>query len=443
VKRNGYATFWMTLFLLPLAFDYKTADDHASHLAQYLLVAPTLAAGGLLLLIAPAAAARTTLQRLVSLALLLAIPGSLVAQLINDNDVNNYLRVLLPFALFFIGYHVACRGWDARRTEQIERAVFWSSVVCFVFSFCFGLATVHGLDNLRFRIISPTFLGLQGILLHEFVIAKRVRVLTAALFAAMLVAELLSVTRSLLIGTLLLLALATWMAAPSLSHFVRSAARALAIGIVLAGLAFTASSVVPGVTDHWTQRIFASKATESGRDPTTITRLAEMKDQYDQVTSSAESILFGEGYGHYYRFSPSYLPDLAGQFSDEDFYAVHEWFPGHNFWVYQFFAGGLVFGVGLPLALLGALAVCAFSYRRWRAKAPDAPYLPVLGRAILLVASLPATSIGGNPLGSRYSGVIYGVGLGLMVAAYGRVLYATHTAARHKRAGERLRASYR
>ncbi|MDL5448068.1 hypothetical protein QSH86_24890, partial [Escherichia coli] len=86
-----------------------------------------------------------------------------------------------------------------------------------------------------------------------------------------------------------------------------------------------------------------------------------------------------EGYGHYYRFSPSYLPDLAGQFSDEDFYAVHEWFPGHNFWVYQFFAGGLVFGVGLPLALLGALAVCAFSYRRWRAKAPDAPYLPVLG----------------------------------------------------------------
>ena len=30
------------------------------------------------------------------------------------------------------------------------------------------------------------------------------------------------------------------------------------------------------------------------------------------------------GYGHDYRYSPAYLPDLAGQFSEKDFYAIKE-----------------------------------------------------------------------------------------------------------------------
>ena len=41
--------------------------------------------------------------------------------------------------------------------------------------------------------------------------------------------------------------------------------------------------------------------------------------------------------------------------SAKDFYAIKEWAAGHNFWVYQFFAGGILFGIGLPLAVLFAL----------------------------------------------------------------------------------------
>ncbi len=102
------------------------------------------------------------------------------------------------------------------------------------------------------------------------------------------------------------------------------------------------------------------------------------------------------------RYSPVYLPDLAGQFSKQDFYAINEWAAGHNFWVYQLFAGGLVFGIAMPLATLGALAVCFFAYRYWRKVVPNAPMLPVFGRAIMLFAALPATSIGGNPLGRAF-----------------------------------------
>ena len=53
-----------------------------------------------------------------------------------------------------------------------------------------------------------------------------------------------------------------------------------------------------------------------------------------------------------------------------------------------------------------ALVRCTLTYRRWRANAPDTPQLPVLGRAILLTAALPAASVGGNPLGPRFSALV-------------------------------------
>jgi hypothetical protein len=39
----------------------------------------------------------------------------------------------------------------------------------------------------------------------------------------------------------------------------------------------------------------------------------------------------------------------------------------------------------------------------------------------MLFAALPATSIGGNPLGPRFSGLIFGVALGLMIATHARL----------------------
>jgi hypothetical protein len=294
------------------------------------------------------------------------------------------------------------------------------------------MATGGGLDQLRFRIVSVTFLGLQAILLHEFVVAKRYTRFALALFLGSIVIELLSVTRSLLVGTALLFMLATWLSATSFRHLLRAAMRSLVIGLLIGVTVMGAASLFPGVSAHWTQRIFASKGTEAGVDPTTITRLAEMKNQYDQVTSSTVSLLAGEGYGHPYRYSPTYLRDLHGQMSAKDFFAIHEWVAGHNFWVYQFFAGGLLFGIGLPLAVLYAIYKSVMAHREWRRRMPGMLYLPVLGRSILLLAALPATSIGGNPLGPRFSGLIYGVALGLVVATYARIAKTMRArAARH------------
>lgn len=410
------------LFVFPLAMDYKAAATNDGHLAQIALVVPVVAAGIVLLLIGPRVRHRSRLRAWVTTSLMLAVPASLATQWLQENSLGQYVRVLLPFVLFQLGFAVGCRPWQEARLEQFEKALFWANVVSLAFTCLFGFMVAGSLAEVRYRIVSVTFLALQGVLLHEFVVAKRYTMLTLSLFMATIVIELLSVTRSLLLGTALLFVLAIWMSAAGSRRLARAGMRALITACLLAGMAVAAAAWFPDVAQHWVQRIdFAKSGTKTGEDPTTITRLAEMRDQYDQVTSSPVSLLIGKGYGHDYGYSPAYLPDLAGQMSKKDFYAERDWAAGHNFWVYQFFAGGLLFGLALPLVLLYALARCAILYRRRRARAPDTPQLPVLGRAILLTAALPAASVGGNPLGPRFSGLVFGLGLGLMVAMHARL----------------------
>jgi len=419
---NPLARPWIALFVFPLALDYKAATTSASHWAQIALVVPVLIAGSALMLIGPRVRERSALRAWVTGSLILAVPASLLTEWLQENSIGQYVRVLLPFVLFQLGFAVACRPWQAARLAQFEKTIFWANVVSLAFTCLYGLIVAGSLAEVRYRIVSVTFLALQGVLLHEFVVAKRYTALTLALFMATVVIELLSVTRSLLVGTALLFALAVWMSAAGTRTLVHAGARTLLVAAVLAAMALAAAASFPGVAEHWIQRIdFAQSGTRSGEDPTTITRLAEMRDQYDQVVSSPVSLLVGKGYGHDYGYSPAYLPDLAGQMTKKDFYAERDWAAGHNFWVYQFFAGGLLLGLALPLALLYALARCTITYRRWRAYAPRMPQLPVLGRAILLTAALPAASIGGNPLGPRFSGLIFGVGLGLMVAMHAQL----------------------
>ncbi|BDB25617.1 hypothetical protein CTP10_R29990 [Cupriavidus sp. P-10] len=416
--RNRFITLWIWLALCPLAVDFKSVDENGSRITQILLTLPAIAGTIVLVMTAPRFAGGSQLRSAVTIALMLTVPGSLVPQLLQGNDFGNYLRVLLPFMLMLFGYLAACRPWQTDRLVQVEKAMFTGMVISLLFSFGYGMAIGGGLETVRFRIVSVVFLALQGLLLHEFVIARRFSKLTLLLFLLSVAIELLSVTRSLLVGTAMLFCLATWLGAPSLRQLLKSVARAMVITVALiGGTVVIGSALFPSVAAHWEQRISAAKATASGIDPTTATRLAEIKDQMDQVTASTVSLLLGKGFGHNYRYSPDYLTALSGQMSEKEFYAINEWAAGHNFWVYQLFAGGVVFGLALPFAVLFALWRGAVIYRRWRRHAPDAPYLPVLGRALMVLAALPATSIGGNPLGPRYSGLVYGVALGLLVGS--------------------------
>lgn len=432
--RNRLAVLWIWMCLLTLAFDFKSPDAATSHSAQSIIVLPALCGVIALAMIGPRFPYPTPLRTIVSATLWLSVAGSIVPQVMQGNDIGNYLRVLLPFALFALGFSAGCRAWQPWRIAQIETVMWYANVICLAFTFVYGLMVGWPIHDVRYRIISPTLLGLQGMLLFQFIVMRRFSIMTVLAFIGTLVVAIVSVTRSLFVATALLAMLAMWLGSASLGQLLGACMRAfvavLCIGVVVGATALFA----PDIAFHWTQRLEAAKDTEAGRDPTTITRLAELRDQYDRVTSSATTLLFGEGYGHEYRYSPIYFPDLQGQISRKDYYAIHEWTAGHNFWVYQLFAGGIVFGIGMPIALLVVLMRTAFAYRRWRRIAPHEPMLRPFGRMVMMLAAVPATSIGGNPFGARFSGLVYGIVLGLTITLYLQLRRRLDVAARHRHA---------
>jgi hypothetical protein len=431
--RNKTAVLWIWMCFVPLAFDYKAPDAQFGHGAQWAVVFPALAGAVILSMIGPRFTRASRLRTFVTGAIVLSLCGSLVAQVLQHNPFGNYLRVLLPFLLFGLGYAAMCRPWHPHRLVQIEHALYDANVIGLVFTFFFGLMAVGGpLSDIRFRIVSPTMLALQGMLLHQFIVARRFSPAMVAVFIGTLVVELLSVTRSLLLATVLLALFAAWLAAPSLRHMLRAITRVAAALLCVAALGAGTAWLFPSITNHWTQRIDAAQKSDSDRDPTTVTRIAEIRDQYDQVTASAESLLFGKGYGHEYRYSPIYYPYVQETFSKEDYFAISDWVAGHNFWVYQFYAEGLVFGACMPLAVIVALVWGGTAFRRWHRIAPREPLLMPLSMALLVLAALPGASIGGNPLGPRFSGLVYGVALGLVVSLYARLHYRLDLARRRE-----------
>jgi hypothetical protein len=438
--RNKHAVLWIWVCLVPLAFDYKAPDSQFGHGVQWLVVFPAVAGAAILAMIGPRFARPSRLRSFVTCALVLSLFGSVIAQLLQHNPIGQYLRVILPFLLFVLGYLAMCRPWHPFRIMQMQRALYYANVLCLVFTFLFGLLAVGGpLSDIRFRIVSPTMLALQAMLLHQFIVARRFKMTMVLVFLATLVVELLSVTRSLLLATVLLAMYAAWLASPSISHLIKSFVRTGAALSFIVALGVGTAWLFPSVTNHWTQRVNAAQKSDSDRDPTTVTRIAEMRDQYDQVTASAQTLLFGKGYGHDYRYSPLYYPYVSETFSKSDYFNTSDWVAGHNFWVYQLYAEGIVFGGWMPLAVIVALLVAGSAFRRWRRIAPRHPLLMPLSMSILMLAALPGASIGGNPLGTRFSGLVYGIALGLIVALYSQLHHRIDLVQRR----QRMQPSYR
>ena len=183
---------------------------------QNLLVLPVIGAGLMLELIAPRFARKAKLRSIVTAALMLTVLGSIVPQLLEGNDFGNYLRVLLPFLLFLLGYRVMCHPWHDQRIGQIEKVLFWANVLCLLFTLAYGIKPGHRPGRRPLPDCFPHHSGPSGCL------APRIRhrealyeVLHPGLpgHGADQTAERHAQPDA---GTLLLLMLATWLGAPSI-----------------------------------------------------------------------------------------------------------------------------------------------------------------------------------------------------------------------------------
>ncbi|MCX4149419.1 MULTISPECIES: hypothetical protein [Paraburkholderia] len=427
MKINTSTSILIWPFIFPLVFDIKT-DENGDHSWQIVLVALAIFSGGCLLAIAPRFRANLQLKKFVSSALYVTLLGSLFTQFAIQNDFANYLRVLLPYVLFFLAYKVGVSAWHPGRRKLIEDTLVNAMYLSLVFTLVAGLLAGGPIDQVRYHVVSPVFLGLQGFLLHEIIVARRVKLMYVAVLVLSIAIELLSVTRSLLIGTVGLFLFAIWMASPNVLRFARSVLRATLIAAIIGAVAGgTAVLASPNLADMWEQRIFLFQQDKNGIDPTTLTRVAEAQNQYDQVTSSLSSTVIGEGYGHPYRYAQEYISELAPYLGQARLDAMSVWEGGHNLWVYQLFAGGILFGLAFPGALLYGCYRCARSYKRSYRSAVATQFMRNSGRHLIMLVGFILTTIGGNPMGQRFSGLAYGLSMGLMVADHCRGIIASRT----------------
>jgi hypothetical protein len=166
--RIKYIPLLMLLCVLPLALDFK-GDESGGSAAQVFLVVPVLASGFLLALSGPRFRNSSTLRTITVFAITLTVIGSVIPQLIHGNDPGNYLRVLLSFLLFMMGFHIGCHPWSDDRLLRFRRLFFVSMSLSLIFTFLHGMTSGASITDARFKIVTPMLLGFQGYLLYDLV----------------------------------------------------------------------------------------------------------------------------------------------------------------------------------------------------------------------------------------------------------------------------------
>jgi hypothetical protein len=414
ISRN---TALLALFILPLAFDFKGAEGGG--ITQIGLAALTIGMWARLFfangrMIAPVG----KLWRLAFLALLVTLAGSVVSFLISDALLGNYARVFMPWLLLAMGFSVALRKTFTGNIEQINSLMYVGCGLSVIFTVFIGFTqTGLGFEEIRYQILSPVLLSFEAILLHQLLVERQRTVGAVFALIGCLAVQLFSVTRSSLLGFALILLAALWLSSTSISRFTRNTfTYSSGLAVIGVGAMIFAVTLYPELYDRWFARVF--NAREVGVDITTVTRIAEIEEQLALWSQDITSILFGKGYGAEYSWSSEYFQELSAAFRISDLAYDNYFDAGHNFWVYSLFAGGLFFGTALPTLILYAGYRGVKMSRHYTRTFGEQSEVLALSRSTLVLVSFIAFTIGGNPLSYRYTGLVSGLALGVLVASH-------------------------
>lgn len=406
----------LVLFVLPLSLDFR-GKEVGGGVWQFSLVAITLFMFALSLATRRVSKLQGRESKSTALLLGLAIAGSALCFLVNEIPIDRYVRVVLPLLLLFFGYFQGASMVIKRRSKSLGLLLYLGAAVSTIFTVFVGAAD-GDLESIRYQIVSPVLLVLQGILLLSIVSGKSKKWLPLTALIATVVIQVLSVTRSSILGSLVVFVGVGWLMSDTRRQFAKFSSRtALIIGGVIFGLG-VASQIYPQVIERWMGRINAGEV--AGLDPTTLTRIAEATDQLDEWRSSVLTIAIGKGYGAEYEWSSAYQRDLIATGAlraDQVNLRYSE--AGHNFWVNSIFTGGLAFGWILPGVILMAL-LRSFQIRKNGVLLDSAEYDLLLRSAVVLIAWV-AFTIGGNPIGSRFFSLLGGLAVGVIFALSGFV----------------------
>lgn len=405
---------------LPLSLDFKGVQAGGSSL-QFALVLVTLFAAGALFAQTPLRRDPPLLPMLGAIAGTLLVVSGLLAVLRADVEAGLFARVAAPFVLFVVGYLAALRVHADNRVEQALAVVWIGLVVSVVFTLVYAAIvwspTAH---ELRHQLLSPV-LGVAFVVAVSAVFVQgRDAPWTAYIVIAIcIVAVVASVTRSAAI-TLLVTSTAALLLAPvGLPSRTRLVASLLIWAVVLVGAAAAVDAALDlEWFERWYHRLVDGPAS-LGFDVTSITRVAEAQDQIDRWLESTRSIFLGAGLGGDYGLAAEHFELLSRALDRGAIYSHFAATVGHNFWVYSLFAGGLLLGIWFPIFIVYVL--CRIAVAAWRnRRSTDVRWLQGGGSLpCLVLLTFVVSTIGGNPMGSRYASLIYGFFLGLAVAQLG------------------------
>ena len=342
-------------FVLPLAFDFKKFEDTEGTFIQIILLIMTLVFGGIYVLLEEQSFKfnpYTSKLRPIVLIWWLYIAISPLPIFIWDVNIEQYLKVLLPFVLFGVSLSVMC-SIERRMIEPsvVFKMLLWAGLLGAIWRVIYAIGlTGLSVDTIRWQILHPSIPFLLGFGIAGYYLKRHLVLSSIALLMGLSIA-ILSVTRSYII-TLFFIFLSVFLIEIRKFSLLTVIQKILS-GRVIFHTFFILSIAVlmmiyfrPDIISVWTIR-FTEHSALNGIDLTMVTRIAEFKGQLKLLTQNYLTLLIGNGIGNNYQLDYTTLTQLPFKV-DQDM----SWFSGHSTWVYTFFSSGLLLGAIFPLVLI-------------------------------------------------------------------------------------------
>ena len=400
-------------FVLPLAFDFKKFEKTEGAVIQIILLCTSLAFGGLYVMLEEQSCKiipyKSTLRRIVFIWWLYVAISPLPIFIFSVN-IEQYLKVLLPFVLFGVALSVMC-SLERRMIEPsvVFNMLLWAGILGAVWRVIYAIC-VTGLriETIRWQILHPSIPFLLGFGIAGYYLKQHIALSSIALLMGTSIA-VLSVTRSYII-TIFFIFLGVFSLEIRKYSIFSVIQRMLRGRVIFNTLFIFAIAVImiiyfrPDIISIWTRR-FTEHSALNGIDLTLITRVAEFKGQLNLLTSNYLTLLIGNGIGNNYQWDFSTLTQLPFKV-DQDI----SWFSGHSTWVYTFFSSGLLLGAIFPLVLIIG-AKNGYNAATQQFRTIHSEYNVT---AFIVFMSYFGQSFTSNLLHERYGAMILGIVVGAM-----------------------------
>lgn len=414
----------LPVFLFPFAFCFDFRGAEGGTIAQVAMaaVAASLFLG--IVIIWPINGITRLAKHTIALSGVAILVG-LGSAFLQDVRFEQALRVSIPFALFFAGLWTGAaiaKSKSAYRCAMMAMVISAMGSLCFRYFYATDVAEM-AMEDMRYQILSPANSTLLAYVCATFCFMRVWNPFVALVACALVGVIAISLTRSYLLtvavaflAVIAMLYLFSWRSVAH-RHFITWRLRAGFLLIIASvGGAFFADVIRPGVWDAWYFRLFEHRSGLSGHDFTLITRVAEARGIWEEVSHSVGTFLFGRGFGGEYYWSVEYLDELRaiyGSTSSKAFQSM--WHTGHSAFTYALFFGGvigLVWQIWIFVAPMRRMAVL----RTWLRGTSDGQVLQAVMFNALSVVLYLSQSITANPFGERISAQFLGLSIGMLLA---------------------------